>query len=147
MDNDKYYMDNEIWKVYKIVNQNKTNARVYEVSNLGRVKVNGKIIKPGLHNHGKFNYYAIGCFEIHRAVAELFIPNPDNKPEIDHINTDPLDNRAENLRWVTHKENCNNPLTRNHYSEANIGRHHSEEAKRKISENLKEYWKNKKGGN
>lgn len=48
---------------------------------------------------------------IHRLVAEAFIPNPDNKPCIDHINTDPTDNRVTNLRWVTYLENNRNPIT------------------------------------
>lgn len=47
----------------------------------------------------------------HRLVAMAFIPNPDNKRCIDHINTDKTDNRVDNLHWVTHKENSNNPLT------------------------------------
>ena len=124
----------EEWKIYKETTHKRWGHRVYEVSNLGRVKVNGKIIKPGLHNHGKFNYYAIGCFDIHRAVAELFIPNPENKLYVDHINTNTLDNRVENLRWVTPKENSNNPLTRKHRSEACKGKQISEETKRKLSE-------------
>lgn len=49
---------------------------------------------------------------VHRLVAECFIPNPENKPEIDHINTNRSDNRVENLRWSTRGENQNNPLTR-----------------------------------
>ena len=111
--------------------RHKTKKRIYEVSNFGRVKKDGEIIEPKLHSSG---YLACGRFFIHRAVAELFVPNPENKPFVDHINTDRLDNRAENLRWVTTKENCNNPLTKKHYSEVKQGRLHSVETKRKISE-------------
>lgn len=120
----------EEWKIYKESKNYRWGSRVYEVSNLGRVKVNGIIIQPRIYN----SYYAIARFKIHRAVAELFVPNPENKPFVDHINTDRLDNRAENLRWVTAKENNNNPLTTKHRSEALRGKVHSTETKRKMSE-------------
>lgn len=126
----------EEWKVYKETNNFRYGHRVYEVSNLGRIKLNGEIVEP----YSSYKYLHIGKFRIHRAVAELFVPNPENKPCVDHINTIKTDNRAENLRWVTAKENSNNPLTRKHHSEAHKGnsnfkgKTHTEESKRKMSE-------------
>jgi len=119
-------MKNEIWKVYKSIKSKKCGYRLYEVSNLGRVRINGEIITPPMWG----NYYRLSDKLLHRIIAELFIPNPENKPHVDHINTIKTDNRVENLRWVTQKENCNNKLTLKHMSEA-----------------WTEIWKNKKGGN
>lgn len=138
-------MDKEIWKVYKECYTNQYQSgkkRVYEVSNKGRVKRNGKIVEPYL----RAGYPAIGGFRLHRAVAELFIPNLENKPCIDHINTITTDNRVENLRWVTAKENNNNPLTREHHSKPHKPhKPHkllSEETKQKISDAIKgKHWK------
>lgn len=64
----------------------------------------GTITKNGYRQVSiyKKHYY------VHRLVAETFIPNPENKPFIDHINRIKTDNRAENLRWTTAEDNQNN---------------------------------------
>ncbi|MBR2772630.1 MAG: HNH endonuclease [Bacteroidales bacterium] len=54
---------------------------------------------------------------VHRIVAETFIPNPQNKKEVDHVDTNRKNNCVWNLRWATREENHNNPLTVKHYSE------------------------------
>lgn len=90
----------------------------YLVSSEGRVmrKETRKILTPfhdsrgycQLHLHQNGIRYTV---MLHRLVAQAFIPNPKNKPELDHIDADKDNNRACNLRWVTRKENVNNPLT------------------------------------
>lgn len=109
-------MMNEIWKDIK------GYEGLYQISNLGNVKSlsNNFLRKEKILKHGKLKGYLlvqlskngkIKCYRVHRLVAEAFIPNPNNLPQIDHINTDRSDNRVCNLRWCSHKENMNNILT------------------------------------
>ena len=116
----------EIWKIYK-----QSKNRVWEVSNYGRVKKNGIIVEPSNYNR---KYLSIGSFNIHRAVAELFIHNPENKPCVDHIDTNTHNNNVNNLRWVTAKENCNNPLTLSKMSKARIGIQYDNKYKKNMSD-------------
>lgn len=103
----------------------------YSVSSEGRVRNDktGKILK-GINN-GKGYKYVTLCkngkkknFLVHQLVAQVFLLNHENKPFVDHINCVRGDNRAENLRWCSQKDNCNNPLSKKNYSEAKSGENH-----------------------
>lgn len=104
-------MDNIIWKTLVYNGQEYTQ---FEVSNDGQIRnVNtGTIYKQHINQNG----YSTVCvslgsrknkktFRIHKAVAETFIPNPDNKPEVNHIDTNKQHNYVSNLEWATSSEN------------------------------------------
>jgi hypothetical protein len=85
----------------------------YEVSNLGNIRSNRCILKPGYDTYGyrQVNLYKDGTRytrKIYRLVLNAFSPNIENKPQVDHINRIRHDDRLENLRWVTARENVRN---------------------------------------
>ncbi len=105
----------------------------YEASNLGRIrnKRTQKIIQPHKHNSGyqTFQYRykdendnnRFSVMLWHRIIAMTWIDNPDNLPQVDHIDRDMHNNAVANLRWVSAKENSNNtgPRSKIRYSRYN----------------------------
>lgn len=99
---------------------------LYEVSHLGRIRSidrrveysdgrvvikKGKILsisagKNGYENVRLYKDKKAKNHSVHRLVAQAFIPNPEDKPQVNHKDRNPLNNDFTNLEWVTHKENA-----------------------------------------
>lgn len=102
----------ELWKEVE-----GTNGALL-VSNSGRVKSllrDGRILKPTQDSKGYLRLRVTidrekRSYKVHRLVAMAFVDNPDNKPQVNHINGDKTDNRASNLEWVTNKENAHHAI-------------------------------------
>lgn len=87
----------------------------YEVNTLGEVRSRKtghyRKLKPKLNKHTGYKYVNLYNKDesvtrsLHRLVAMAFIPNPENKPEVNHINEEKTDNSVSNLEWVTSHEN------------------------------------------
>lgn len=84
----------------------------YAISSEGQIKnEKGRILKPYVNHKGYFKIGLIGDDKkmhkkrVHRLVAETFIPNTDNLPEVNHLNFNKQDNRVENLEWCTDDQN------------------------------------------
>lgn len=112
----------------------------YQISNLGRVRsldrcihgrwgpqpLKGRVMKPfpspagylgvALQKEGNKKYCVVA-----RLVALAFIPNPDNLPEVDHINEEKTDNRAANLQWITQQENVERSQAKTYFFRSPAG--------------------------
>ena len=114
----------EIWKPIK------GYEKLYEVSNLGRIKsLAGKIDgNRGVRNYDKilggtkefYGYKVVSLckngyknIKVHRLVAEAFIPNPLGLPEINHKDCNKTNNHINNLEWVTHRQNTKHAMDNN----------------------------------
>lgn len=115
-------MEKEIWKKIDW-------SPDYEISSYGRVKSyridkdNGKILKTHKNYKGYITIQLpdlkLGTIRhtgIHKLVAEAFIPNPENKSDVNHIDEDKENNYYKNLEWLTHKENLNHGKRNKKYS-------------------------------
>lgn len=101
---------NEVWKLIE-------DYPEYEISNLARIRrikgkhcLYGRIIKQQL-NRGKYSMVFLSIKgnkhykQVHRLLAKAFIPNPKNKPQINHKDSNRSNNSLSNLEWVTASEN------------------------------------------
>lgn len=95
----------EIWKDIK------GYEGLYQISNLGKIKSNKKILKPYINKKDGYAYIGLHknknnkVLKIHRLVAQTFIDNPNNLPQVNHKDENKTNNSIDNLEWCSAKYN------------------------------------------
>lgn len=150
-------MEQEIWKDIKGYEGCYQISSKGSVKSLKRISSSGRSIPECIRTPQvlKCGYLFVRLYKgnvgknlrIHRLIAEAFIPNPDNKPCIDHINTIKTDNRIENLRWATIQENVSNPISRRKQIATVTATFADPALRKRISEKLKAKHKDKEFSN
>ena len=110
-------MDREIWKdikgfkgKYKVSNRGRV-ARITKTNSLRCLK--GELNNKGYLRVGLAKNHKLYFFRVHRLVGIAFIPNPLNKPQINHKDGNKLNNCVDNLEWVTNEENYEHAIKHN----------------------------------
>ena len=110
----------EVWKEIELY------GLKYRISNHGRVVGKRGFIKQRLDNDG-YPTITVGnmnrrtSMKIHRLVATTFIPNPQKLPEVNHIDCNRQNSRADNLEWVTHQDNISHSVRMGNYNGKQLG--------------------------
>ena len=135
-------MECEVWKDVK------GYEGLYKVSNTGKVKSfqrnREKLLSDKYYENGYLRASLSKNNEkkkvlIHRLVAETFIPNPENKPEVNHIDGNKKNNNASNLEWCTRCENVK------HAWKTGLNEEHREKLSKTAYKTVNKLWeKNKK---
>lgn len=147
-------MQNEIWK--PVVGY----EGLYEISSYGNVRSLDRFINVRGHIHkrksrpmkvccGRYKMIRLSkdskvyTVNIHRLIADAFIPNPQNKPQVNHINGVKTDNRIENLEWVTCSANIQHAYDNGLKKAVNGSRHYLSKLTDEIVSDIKRRIRNK----